>query len=283
MLPATFCCPTSKEALTQTPTGLRCESSGRTYEIVNGIPDFFIAEGDYAIREDDRNRKWLDPQVVEGRNQYYRYCTRKLKGMAFCIEEIGKRTFPGCCILEAAAGTGHFTRWLTEVCKPDTEVYAFDYSWPILDKAIANTQGCSGITFFRANARGLLPFQEETFDIVLIRLAPFAPSGGAKGTSAERAFDQLKPGGWYFSAGFQEEWSTLEDLQEFGYKNVEHHRWQYDQIYENEEYLGLELESGRSIDEAQALLDKRKQEQNRTDGLEFIQKEHLIMAQKPER
>ena len=46
------------------------------------------------------------------------------------MEEISKRTFPGCRILEVGMGTGHFTQWLSEVSDTDTVVYAFDFSWP---------------------------------------------------------------------------------------------------------------------------------------------------------
>ena len=276
-----FCCPLCKQVLASHGTSLVCEACDRVYEIVNGNVDFFVAEGKYAIGAEDQNRKWLNAEVMAGRDLYYRHCTRKLKGMTFAMEEVGKRTFAGCRILEVGMGTGHFTGWLAEVSPADTQVYAFDFSFASIDQAQANTQGCSGITCFRANARGPLPFKDGTFDIVWVRLAPLSPKGSTKGASDRRALALLKPGGWYFAAGWKEEWCSVEDLIEYGYTNVEHHRWQYPYVYGDEEHLGLELEAGRSPEEAKALIEERKQEQNRSDGWESLKGEHLLIAQKP--
>ena len=281
MLKDVFCCPICRKPPTQVGMTLACKGCDRTYEMVDGILDFFVADGEYSLREDDGGRKWLKDEAVDGRDLYYSYCTRKLKGMTFCMEEIGKRAFPGYRILEVGMGTGHFTRWLSEVSDANTEIYAFDFSWPIIHKAMANTRGCAGVTCFRANARGPMPFKDETFDLVFIRLSAFQPSGSSKGVRERRVLDQLKSGGWYFDAGWKAEHCTPEDLIESGFTNVEHHRWQYPYVYEDEEHLGLELESGRTVEEAQSLIEERKREQNRNHGWEALRGEHLLIAQKP--
>ena len=126
---------------------------------------------------DEPNKTWLDPEIVDARDVEYRLCARELKGMVFCMQEISKRTSAGCRVLEVGMGTAHFTRWLAEVSELGTEVYAFDFSWPIIEKARANTYGLSGVTLFRANARGAFPFKDASFDVVLLRLAPLGPHG----------------------------------------------------------------------------------------------------------
>ena len=172
----TFCCPTCKNTLNPSPAALTCTGCGRSYPILNGIPDFFLVESEQES-VDLVNAIWGDEMMVKARNTIYRLCTRELKGMAFCMQEIARRTGPGIRILEVGMGTGHFTRWLAEVAAPGTEIYAFDCSWPMLQTAQANLQGISSVTMFRANARGKLPFQDASFDILFLRLAPLGPHG----------------------------------------------------------------------------------------------------------
>jgi len=153
-----FCCPLCKGPLTAIGTALHCTPCERDFEIVNSIPNFFISESEQdAI--DRKNQTWLDPEIVEARDTVYRLCTRELRGMAFCMQEIGRRTSAECRVLEVGMGTGHFTRWLAEVSQPGTEIYAFDISWPIIEKAKGNAQGLPGVTLFRANSRAALPFR----------------------------------------------------------------------------------------------------------------------------
>jgi SAM-dependent methyltransferase len=169
-------CPVCKGSLVIATALLRCAPCGREFGVVDGVPDFFISESDEdAI--DDPNKTWLDPEIVEARDTYYGLCACQLKGMAFCMQEIAKRTRAGCRVLEIGMGTGRFTRWLAEVAEPGTVIYAFDFSWPIIEKAKANAGGLPGVVFFRANARGKLPFEDANFDFVLLRLAPLGPHG----------------------------------------------------------------------------------------------------------
>jgi SAM-dependent methyltransferase len=244
-----FCCPLCRTTLSATLASFHCISCRRDFDIVEGVPDFFIPEigGNTA---EDPDLIWLDREIVEARDTVYRLCARRLKGMTFCMQEIGHRTSPGCCVLEVGMGTGHFTRWLAEVCEPGTEIYAFDCSWPMFKKARNNTNRLGGITFFRANARGPLPFAEAFFDVVLVRLASLGPRGVPK---VRAAFELLRPGGWYFQAGWEQrqyETPPTEWAIQHGYERAEHHVWQYRRLVTEEEHLAMQKEQARlaSID-----------------------------------
>ena len=167
-----FRSPKRKASLSGQSDKLACSSCKRVFPIKDGISDFFLPGAELPT---DRNLSYHDPGMAEAKDTYYGRRARKLKGMAFCMHEIGRRSFPGCRILEVALGSGHFTGWLAEKVDPGSEIYAFDFSWPMLETARANTRDLGNVTLFRANARGALPFDTETFDIVLVRLAPFNP------------------------------------------------------------------------------------------------------------
>ena len=278
-----FFCPVCKEAFVVTPASLRCVVCGRVYEIVNGIPDLFVGdmERDFV---GDPNQTWLDPKIVEARDTVYRFCARELEGMAFCMQEIRLRSRPGCRILEVGMGTGHFTRWLAEVVASGTEIYAFDFSWPIIEKAKINTQGSGGITLFRANARRLLPFKEESFDMAFVRLAPFGTSGKSR---AQAGYELLKPGGWYFEAGWDEnansevrptEWAIRQ-----GYKSAEYHVWQYRRIQTEEERTAQQIEMERMTSFPGGPVQKTQaQNYQDDDGRTWkMTTEYLLIAQKP--
>jgi SAM-dependent methyltransferase len=272
-----FCCPVCKGPLAERTTAFDCPSCG-SYPLVEGIPDFFLLEGEQE-EIDGPNQTWLDPDVVEARDAVYRLCARELKGMAFCMQEICRHTGERCCVLEAGAGTGHFTRWLAEVAAPGTRIYAFDFSWPILHKAKQNTRGLSGVTLFRANARGALPFQEESFDILLLRLAPL----GAHGVpNVEAASQLLKPGGWFFEAGWaphryetpQTEWAI-----QHGYESAEHHVWQYGRLQTEEERAARTVERER-MSALGCTAAKVPEEALGESGLTMTY-ENLLVARKP--
>lgn len=315
MLLDTFCCPLCKKPLTQTKTDILCEPCARTYDTHDDVLDFYIAEGESAIREDDQNRKWLDDQVVAGRDLYYDGCARELPGMSFCMDEISRRTFAGCRILEVGSGTGHFTRWLAEVRQPGAEIYTFDYSWPCIEKTRVKVGDTRSLTLFRANARGPMPFADETFDIILQRLAPFNPSGATPEEKTRRTLDLLKPGGWHIFAGWGVEYTTCGELVQQGFSQAEFHRWEYPYTFGREEYLGGLVEQLGSFDQAKEVLARRlafanssreeylrylvecegrspeEAEQIWSDarplgepdgGFFRLRKEHLVMAQKSE-
>jgi SAM-dependent methyltransferase len=269
-------------------SGFRCAPCERDYPIVDGIPDLFVAIGDEADYIDEKNTTWLDPEIVAARDTIYRLTTRELRGMDFCMDEIGRRTRPGCRILEVGMGTGHFTRWLAEVSSPGTEIYAFDFSWPIIEVARANTRGLPGITFFRANARGRLPFRDAYFDIVFARLAPL----GAHGVSnAQAAYELLKPGSWYFWAGKKPlpyEVPETEMAMRHGYAHASFHVWQYRRAVSEQEAVSTRVEIERAVSlgvrsAQEALADKAAPENQRDRAGRAIVMtyDNVLIAQKP--
>jgi len=276
-----------KGPLAVTVTGLCCASCVRDFAIVDGVPDLFVSETTQDFI-DGPNKTWLDPRIVEARDTIYRLCTRELKGMAFCMREISQRTHTGCRVLEVGMGTGHFTRWLAEVSESGTEIYAFDFSWPIIEKAKANTQGLSGITFFRANARGRLPFKNESFDIVFLRLAPLGRHGIP---SVQASFELLKPGGWYFEAGWEQdryETPPTEWAIQHGYESAEHHVWQYRRLQTQQEYIATQIERERllslgckSVKEAEEQETGIEHHRDKDGSVFLMTHERLLMAQKP--
>jgi len=252
------------------------------------IPDFFVAESGHDFRTDP-NTIWLDPQIVEARDTVYRLCTRELRGMAFCMREIGRRTSRGCRVLEVGVGTGHLTRWLAEVSASGTAIYAFDFSWPIIEKARANIGGLPGVTVFRANARDALPFHAGTFDIVFVRLAPLGPRGGA---SARAGWELLKPGGWFFSAGWEpERYETppTEWAIQHGYESAEFHEWQYRRVQSQEEHAAWQIEQKRllamqeskSEDTGKGTTDDSAYARGSGEAIVKMTHENLLIAQKP--
>jgi SAM-dependent methyltransferase len=268
-----FCCPTCKNTLNSSPAVLTCTGCGRSYPILNGILDFFLVDNEGEII-DEVSAIWQDEKVVEARNTIYRLCTRELRGMTFCMQEIARRTGPGIRILEVGMGTGHFTRWLAEVAAPGTEIYAFDCSWPILQTAQANLHGLSSVTLFRANARRTLPFPDASFDILLLRLAPLG-SHGVPNVSA--GYQILKPGGWYFEAcwdreQYEDTWTAW--ALKHGFEHAEQHTWQYPRLVTEEE------EHAWQTEQAAWPADHKRMPLSNTDNVRMTI-ENLLIAQKP--
>jgi SAM-dependent methyltransferase len=237
--------------LVYTDDGFHCVDCTREYPIIDGIPDFFVSEIDETLLEKDpdwrENLVWLDPQMVEARDIIYRLSVRELKGMAFAMQQVSVRTFPGCRILEVGTGTGHFARWMVEISVPGTEIYAFDYSWPMLAKARINIANLPGVTLLRANSTGKLPFGKESFDLVFLRLAPLGERGIH---NIQAAFEWLKPGGWLFKAGWdlvRETTPWAESAIRRGYESAEVHEWQYPRTKTREEYAAARVECERAI------------------------------------
>jgi SAM-dependent methyltransferase len=279
---SSFCCPVCKGTLEGTMTsGFRCMPCDRDYPIVDGVPDFFVT-GNQQDYIDEPNKTWLDPEIVRARDTMYRLSTRELKGMAFCMQEIGCRTCAGCRILEVGMGTGHFTRWLAEVASPEAEIYSFDLSWPIIEVAKEYTRGLPGIVLLRANARGRLPFQDATFDIVFIRLAPL----GAHGVpNAQAAFELLKPGGWLFEAGAKpEQYETppTDWAIQHGFAHAEHHVWQYRRTVTEQERIAAGIQRERmaslGIKSAQEVVAAQPDAAGNTLEMTY---ENLLIAHKP--
>jgi SAM-dependent methyltransferase len=123
-------------------------------------------------------------------------------------------------------GTGHFTRWLAEVYAPGTRIDAFGFSWAIIEKAVTIVGDLPNVRLLGANVRGRLPFPDEQCNIVFVRLAPLGTHGVPK---VQAAYALLKPGGWFFGAGWEQTTygtpPTAWALQH-GYAQAEDHTWQ---------------------------------------------------------
>jgi ubiquinone/menaquinone biosynthesis C-methylase UbiE/uncharacterized protein YbaR (Trm112 family) len=268
----TFCCPICKKSLIEDPASLTCARCGHSYPIFNGIPDFFICENEQETVE-GVSAIWGDEKVVEARNTIYRLCVRELKGMAFCMQEIARRSTRGTRILEVGMGTGHFSRWLAEVTPPGTEIYAFDCSWTIMQIAQGNLRGGDAVTLFRANSRSKLPFPDENFDILFLRLAPLGPKDVP---NIAAGYQILKPGGWYFEAGwdrkYENSWTAW--AIQHGFAHAEHHAWQYPRTITEEE------EHARQIEQAAWPADQKVTTPCTYDNISMTA-ENLLIAQKP--
>ena len=241
-------CPTCKGTLISANQGFRCDACSQEYPIVDGIPDFFLSqpedEEDQHWRE---NLVWLDPQMAEARDTIYSLSVREMKGMTFAMQQLGPLTFSGCRILEVGTGTGHFARWMAEVSASQTEIYALDFSWPMFEYAKLHTADQPGVVLLRANSTGKLPFRNESFDFVFLRLAPL---GEHRMDNVQASLQLLKPGGWLFKAGWDprtrgESWT--EAVLKAGYECAETHEWLYPRTKTPAEYAASRVEAERAI------------------------------------
>lgn len=71
--------------------------------------------------------------------------------------------------LDVCTGTGEMASYLYHFAKNGTDVYATDFSLPMLRKATDKPEGCS-IKFLLSDIKNL-PFGDETFDLVTISFA----------------------------------------------------------------------------------------------------------------
>jgi SAM-dependent methyltransferase len=277
-----FWCPTCKGELVLSGSSLTCVTCSREYGFAGGIPDLFVGDMDRDFVEDP-NQTWLEPEIVDARDTVYRLCARELEGMAYCMKEIGRRSQKGFRILEVGMGTGHFTRWLHEAVGSGTEIYAFDFSWPIIEKAKFNTGGLENVTLFRANARGPLPFPKGHFDIVFLRLVPLGVLGKP---NVQAGFELLKPGGWYFEGGWAKE--TFETTPtawaiQNGFGRAEHHVWQYRRLQTAEERLASKIEANYLASMGKRPVGEDQDVFNEDGTISKMTVETLLIAQKPAR
>ncbi len=240
-------CPVCQGSLIYYDQGFHCLGCEGVYPILDGIPDFFLSAGDEDGKVWRENLAWLDPQMVEARDAIYRLSVRELVGMTFAMQQVGLRSFPGCRILEVGTGTGHFTRWIAQVLPRGSQIISIDFSWPMLAKARLNTAGDPGVVLCRANSTGKLPFRQESFDLIFLRLAPLGENGM---NNVQAAFDLLKPGGWLFKAGWKlahEDIPWTEAAIQRGYECAEVHEWQYTRLRTREEYAASQAELERAV------------------------------------
>lgn len=272
-----FRCPQTGQELLQDEASAYSADGEHRYEIVDGVPDFYIDGSGAAGAEDEANRKWLDADIVEGRDRYYERC-REWEGMSFCMDQISRLSYNKCHILEVGAGTGHFSRWICDVCQPGTQLYTFDYSQPCIAKTQTKIAGAANVYLFRANARGPMPFAAESFDIILQRLAPFNKKGADQSAKMQRILNLLKPDGHYLFAGWQDDYgATCSDYTDHGFTSAQYHRWLYPYYFTEREFVGGALEDGANPTEAEAQLSAAKKEE---EDLFRLRGEHLIIARK---
>lgn len=278
-----FCCPVCKGDLVVVESWIACDVCEGVYGFKDGVPDFFVGdfERDFV---DDPNRTWLEPEVVEARDTIYRLCTRALEGMAFCMKEIGRLSQKGGRILEVGMGTGHFTSWLHEVTKGEAEIFAFDFSWPIIEKAQLNTAGLENITLFRANARGTLPFPDGHFDMIFLRLAPLGEPGKP---NVLAGYELLKPGGWYFEGGWAKSHHVTPPTDwamQHGFGWAAQHTWQYRRLQTKEEQKAWAVEAAcLQAMGKEPVPQGQEQDVVNEDGTVWkLTIENLLVARKPE-
>jgi len=85
------------------------------------------------------------------------------QAVKFAIKAGGTRWIDVC------AGTGEMVLYLYRVAKSETNVYAADFSFPMLKKATEKT-GASFIKFILSDIKSL-PFPDDTFDLITISFA----------------------------------------------------------------------------------------------------------------
>ncbi len=278
-----FRCPLCKGQLSQTESAYLCPACERKFLIEQGIPNFYLPGPE---RPEDLNTTYHSPEVAEAKNTVFHLGARNLRGMACCMDEIGRLSFPGCRVLEVGMGTGHFTRWMAEVCHPQTQIYAFDFSSAMIQKAAQNTSDHQNITLFRASSRAPLPFVRNTFHIILVRLAPFKPSD-----QPNPGFHLLRPGGTFFEASTTRgerfdipptQWAT-----EIGFESAEYRIWRYTRFLYEEEYLADMIDGPRppydavDMDRARSILAKVSQLRGTPKGIPHNQVETLLIAHRP--
>jgi SAM-dependent methyltransferase len=156
----------------------------------------------------------------------------------------------------------------------------------MLEIARRNLPSGSSVTLLRANARGPLPFEDQGFDVVFVRLAPLGPSGVPR---IQAAFQLLKPGGWYFEAGWRKErydtppteWATAH-----GFATAEYHVWRYRRLQSEEEYLAALIDFPRmpyeDVDRSKAAAHVRamKERQGVAGGIPVMVDEEVLVAQR---
>jgi SAM-dependent methyltransferase len=280
-----FVCPVCKNPLVASLQAFACATCQSSYPITNGIPDFTLPITAHNFI-DEKNQTWLDQRITTARDMVYASCARQLKGMTFCMQTIARLACSGCRLLEAGMGTGHFTAWMADVMPPGSHIFAFDIAWPMLEIARAKTSALEEVILFRANTRDRLPFPDGYFDIVFLRLAPLGPHGVP---NVQAGLALLKPGGWYFEAGWEparyETPPTAWAIQH-GFTNAEHHVWQYWRVQSEEEHAASQIErehmaSMEEKPEAARFLQMPPFERRSKDGSRVLTSENLLIAQKP--
>ncbi len=71
--------------------------------------------------------------------------------------------------LDVCSGTGEVVDYMSRVARRRTDLFALDFSWPMLRHAVAKL-GTERVTFTVADA-GAIPFEDNTFDVMTVSFA----------------------------------------------------------------------------------------------------------------
>ena len=220
---------------------LRCSVCSTVYPQRNGILDLRPPGYDTS-----GNYQGDPPEAARLRNQWDATHTRSSRGVQAAIEQIARRTFSGCRILDAGCGTGHIAKWIAERAAPEIQVWTSDVSEAMCQFAQENCEGLDQVTVLRAE-NASLPFQKRTFDVVFARLVWIG---------IESAHELLRPGGWFLESGLGDaEWQEInevfgdrcitfpkdkkpkERLIQSGFVEAESHSWRSTQHYTLDEIV----------------------------------------------
>ena len=174
-----LCCPIchsnltledEKEANNEIISGiLKCQSCGKSYKIVDGIPDFLTQE---MLNETDK--KWM--LEYDGMARTYDILMGIIiPSLSLGLEPLGRYNWAkqldvkkGACILDVATGTGRNIPFLLKQVGRSGKIMAMDVSKGMLTyaKTKIRKKGWKNVELQRANA-SYLPYRDNTFDAVI--------------------------------------------------------------------------------------------------------------------
>jgi hypothetical protein len=103
--------------------------------------------------------------------------------------------------------------------------------------------------------------------------------------NVQAGFALLKPGGWYYDAGWEPrhyETPPTEWAIEHGFEKAEQHTWQYWQVPSDEEYAALQIERERmAVLGCDADRLKPREQRDKESNRQVLTCENLPIAQKP--
>ena len=174
-----LCCPIchsnltledEKEANNEIISGiLKCQSCGKSYKIVDGIPDFLTQE---MLNETDK--KWM-LEYDEMAGTYDILMGIIIPSLSLGLEPLGRYNWAkqldvkkGACILDVATGTGRNIPFLLKQVGRSGKIMGMDVSKGMLTyaKTKIRKKGWKNVELQRANA-SYLPYRDNTFDAVI--------------------------------------------------------------------------------------------------------------------
>lgn len=212
---------------------LLCSVCCAVYPQRNGIFDLRPPDHDQS-----REYQGDPPEAARLRNRWDSTRLQHKPGVQAAIEEVARRTFPGCRVLDVGCGTGHIDRWIIERAAPGTRLWAFDVSEAMCRFAQQNCERFGQVTVIRAASRSPMPFRGGSFDVVFERLATI---------DVALAYEFLRPGGWFIQSGLGDaNWQEVDEvfadrcivfpkdqrepkelLIQSGFVEAEFHSWRY--------------------------------------------------------